>query len=459
MSDPEIQWNDEPELPSEPGEAADVETPCGRLIGCAGTGKSYQLNKRLDEDHTYAHLTATTGIAAMNLGGSTVTLNATLGYFDTASMREAYIARRLERKLTEIKAEGFQRIAVEEYSMLESEQLDILYLSVDNLNKQQPNSPPLGILLVGDLAQLPPVSKNWCFYASHWPKFAANTEKLTKVWRQSNGPLLDALNALRAGDGQAARIYMEEAGTKWYERCDDDFTGTTLLPKNANVTRYNDLVLARHPGKAFEVRSNRWGLQRTEWGENKRTKEWGIPLKRTLKVGSHVMILANRKNPAPSKDFLYVNGDGGTILDYEECSDGSIYTITVELFRNKKIVQIDRVVRNIETATKPPGWPGGVERFEFNIYYPKLHRLERKYVLGQVDYLPIAPSYATTVHKSQSLTLDRVQIDFRDPFFGDPAMLYVAMSRCRTLEGLRLVGQREIFERRCAVAKEIIPWI
>jgi hypothetical protein len=57
------------------------------------------------------------------------------------------------------------------------------------------------------------------------------------------------------------------------------------------------------------------------------------------------------------------------------------------------------------------------------------------------------------------LTLDRVQVDYRDWFFGKPAMLYVALSRCRTLEGLRLVGMREKFAKQCAVDPRVKSWL
>lgn len=62
-------------------------------------------------------------------------------------------------------------------------------------------------------------------------------------------------------------------------------------------------------------------------------------------------------------------------------------------------------------------------------------------------------------HNSQSLTLDRIQVDFRDRFFGHPAMLYVALSRCRTLEGLRLVGSRERFAQQCSTDARVTQWL
>jgi len=79
--------------------------------------------------------------------------------------------------------------------------------------------------------------------------------------------------------------------------------------------------------------------------------------------------------------------------------------------------------------------------------------------MGQIEYAPLRLAYASTVHKSQSLTLDRVQVDYRDHFFSSPGMLYVALSRCRTLEGLRLVGQQGTFASRCTVDERVRGWI
>ena len=81
------------------------------------------------------------------------------------------------------------------------------------------------------------------------------------------------------------------------------------------------------------------------------------------------------------------------------------------------------------------------------------------YVLGQVEFFPLRLAWSSTVHKSQGLSLDRCQVDFRDNFFAHPAMLYVALSRCRTLAGLRLVGQREIFVRACQMDARVKEWI
>lgn len=425
-------------------------TPCARLIGCAGTGKTYTLQARLKENPKWALLTSTTGISAVNLG--CITLNSQLKYFDVESMRDAYLCGRLVRALHEI-AQEYRWLVVEEYSMLEDYALSILYRGVSDANRCKDIKEPMGILLVGDLAQLPPVSGRWCFYADHWEKFAANTERLTHVWRQKGGPFLDALNLMRAGNGAAAMEVLTAAGVKWHTMRDDNFEGTTILPVNRQVNAHNALVLDRLQGKRYTVTSRRWGKQRSEWGLSSRTQEWGIPPTMDLKLNAIVMIKANHP------DFDYVNGDGGHVLEIYE------HHVVVELFRNGREVSVGKIVRGVESSVKPPDWQDSNVRLSAMeddggwLARPHYRKHMRRYVTGQIEFLPIALGYASTVHKTQSLTLDHVQCDYRHAFFKAPAMLYTGLSRCRTLEGLRLVGQPDVFVRSCNIDPQVIPWL
>src|SRR5262249_13912154 len=81
------------------------------------------------------------------------------------------------------------------------------------------------------------------------------------------------------------------------------------------------------------------------------------------------------------------------------------------------------------------------------------------WVRGAIRYMPLRLAYATTVHKSQGLTLDRIQVDLRNAFLGQPAMTYVALSRCRTADGLHLVGSPEMLSRRCRVDAKVVRWL
>src|SRR6266851_9193575 len=91
----------------------DQPVPCERLIGCAGTGKTYQLLKRTQEDPSFGILTSTTGISAVNLGA--ITVHSTLRYSTTEVLKDVYLSGRLQRTLHAI-AVKYRRLIVEEYS-------------------------------------------------------------------------------------------------------------------------------------------------------------------------------------------------------------------------------------------------------------------------------------------------------------------------------------------------------
>ena len=442
---------DDPSLDELSDETIDIERPgtFEFVTGKAGTGKTYMTKLADAADSKYGLLTATTGIAAVNLGATTV--HAALRYSDTDSLRDAYLSGRLTRTMHEI-ALRKRRLIVDEGSMIDARQLDLWYRAVGEVNRFKDVVEPFGVTIVGDFGQLPPVKSPWAFDASCWHEFAAHTTHLTKVWRQDVGPFLDALNAARVGNGGLAAEILTSLGVRWHTSTDQQFDGTTILPRNVQVNRYNDMALDRVPGKRFAVTSRRWGRQRSEWGEHPKTHEWGIPPRAEFKVGAYVMILSN----AP--DFAWVNGDCGHVEAYQ---DG---TFTIRLKRTGECVEIDRIVRGVEDYRKPQDpWEGRrVSRAEdCGAYIPEPHfrGAVRRYVTGQVEFFPIRLAYASTVHKSQGLSLDVCQIDYRDSFFRSPSMLYVSLSRCRTVEGLRLVGMKEVFVQACKADARVREWL
>ena len=86
------------------------------------------------------------------------------------------------------------------------------------------------------------------------------------------------LTLARQGEGQQAADALTIAGARWHTSLDTEFDGTTIVPVNEQVSRFNGLALDRVPGQRFAVASQRWGKQRGEWGQNRRTKERGVPL-------------------------------------------------------------------------------------------------------------------------------------------------------------------------------------
>jgi len=262
---------------------AETPPPCKFTSGCAGTGKTYNAVKAVQADPSSGILSSTTGISAVNLGA--ITINSLLKYSDVRVMRDHFLTGALSRVLHPL-AKAHRWLTIDEISMFGGDALDILYRAVEEANRYVDVPTPMGIHIIGDLAQLPPVKAPWVFTAACWERFRENTETLTKVWRQGDGKFLDALNLTRRGEGQAAAEMLQSAGARFETMRDPDFDGTTILPVNKEVDGYNVQRLDKLPGKSFKVESRRWGKQRGEWEMKIKQGQrvWGIPPEVELKV-------------------------------------------------------------------------------------------------------------------------------------------------------------------------------
>jgi ATP-dependent DNA helicase PIF1 len=421
-------------------DAGSGDVPCEFLCGSAGCGKTFEIKRRIEADPTYGILSASTGIAAVNL--SAVTINSLLGYFDTDSLRDNYLTGRLTTALHKLALE-YRWLVIDEVSMIDGLQLDLIYRALQQANDYADIKSPMGIVLVGDFAQLPPVKARFAFEAECWPEFDAHTTRLTRIWRQDQQEFLQALNFARRGQGAQAAEVLSSVGVRWETALDTDYDGTTLVPKNDQVDRFNQLKLDGHRGAKFPVSNRRWGQQRSEWK--------GIPFNLTLKEGCYVMILSNAKIDEETGKFPWVNGDCGYVETLD--TDG----LAIRLVRTGDIVHVPKLTRSVAVKDKPERWDSTLRQ---DGWHAGEHRDGRgRYVIGQVEYWPVRLAYASTVHKSQGLSLDKLQVDIRNSFFSHPGMLYVALSRCRTLEGLRIVGQRERFVMHCKADERIQRWL
>ena len=431
------------------------------ITGIAGTGKTFLLKKRI-EDGEPGILAATTGIAAVNLG--TMTINSLLKYYNTQSLIDKYVLGWLNKELLKI-AKNYRWIAIDEVSMMDGIQLDIIYKALLKVNQQLPKSRPLGLVISGDFLQLSPIKASWAFEAECWPVFARHTTRLEKVWRQKNPQFLEALSYLRAGDGRRGVRALQKAGVKFSPALDPNFDGTTIMAKNLAVSNFNDARLLKLTAPKILVKSYRWGKRPGEW-------ERLIPTVLKLKTNALVMILAN-----DSPDFTYANGDLGHIIKYDE--EGKKFHI--KLLRNGETVVIGFLKRD-NYSLDPPEQGKTEEDYEHYSSWitivneegeqtripnkvaspwndPYYDPEENKFVIGACKFFPIRLAYASTCHKVQGLTLDKVQIDFRQRFFENPGMVYVAISRARTPEGLRVVGTMETVAGRTQAAPEVVEWL
>ena len=326
------------------------------LQGVAGTGKSYKLQELHDTNPVDTILTATTGIAAVNMGTG-VTINSLLWYYNSKSLLDSWTSGKLDFRLGKVYADlGIRQILLDEVSMLPASDLTVLCLALDRLNRQLylNGKEPMGLTLAGDFAQLPPIDGGYAFESEHWQeKFEDNTTILRHVYRQEDKDFIQALEWVRSGEGKKAAEFFEPLMNKLIN---PEFEGTTLYPYNAAVDRHNAYRLERVKGDKVTFEASRVGKQRPEW-----TK--GIPDILQLKEGSLVMVLANKRG------LEYCNGDLGTLITKKDDH------AEVELQRGG-VVDVEYIKRDNEDNVKG-----------------------KKQVVGSITYMPLRLAYGSTVHK------------------------------------------------------------
>lgn len=424
------------------------DTPCTFTTGIAGSGKTYAWRMRAEQDPSAALLTATTGIASVNLG--TVTFWSALGLHPD-SIEDQFTSGAMRMRMHQI-AKSHRKLVIDEASMLSGLILDMLYQTAEQVNEYTDIKEPFGLVLCGDLCQLPPIKAPWIFEAQCWPKFDAGTERLTTNFRQGAGRFLDALNALRRGAGRDGAMLLNGI-VNWGRALNPTFDGTVILGKNKQVDNYNWLRFTKIKGSHLSYASRRWGKQRSEW-EN-------IPETLMMKDSTYVMILSNdtEKDELGRPQFRWVNGDCGHVTS---CG---LNGVTVKLVRTGEEHFIQSVTRDVLTKDSPTEFDEDICERHKESQQPLpdgsyWDRKRRKWVRGAITYMPLRPSYATTVHKSQGLTLTGpVMIDLREPFLGESAMVYVALSRASRGENLHLVGDPELIERRCKTDPAVVRWL
>jgi ATP-dependent DNA helicase PIF1 len=417
------------------------------ITGAAGCGKTFWVRNKLDR----TLLTATSGIAAVNLGASTV--NHALGYFDLNSLRLKNERGRIRHRLGEI-AQSYRVLCIDEISTMPAEALDIIVKALMSLNERMRASHAiyarqgniLRLVVVGDFCQLPPIEDedhrvNYAFQSKLWGGF--KILRLRKNWRQDHPTFLRALDHLRMGDGESAARLIDDRC--FHDNLDEFFDGTTIVATNRRMIAINQRRLQK-------LRANLISYSRKTWGQSDGT--WAqIPDELELKIGTRVMILANLTNANAansSGELEYSNGDCGILVGAND------EVTVVQLDRNDKRVCVKRVHR----PTISYSYDGECEESTIPVFGKVTYNPDENcWYVGGVDYMPLRLAYATTVHKSQGLTLDNVQVDLGHSFMGAPSMCYVAISRCRTMQGLRIVGDRESLARRTRINEEVRKWL
>lgn len=362
------------------------------LTGQAGAGKSYLLQQFIDWARHHRRktaVTATTGLAAAHLSGQTIHSWAGLGignklpdnYFFTISD-----SRRNGIKRTDV-------LIIDEISMFHDYMLDMLDEAMRIIREDDRPFGGLQIILCGDFFQLPPVGNGGRFVTESnvWDSMDIKICYLEEQHRADDLRLQEILNAMREGT-------LKQRHLKWLlsrMSIESEEDVTRLYTTNADVENINSAKLAEISGDThLYLRTSKGGFDAV----NKLQEQVLAPETLALKVGAIVMAV---KNDSEGK---YVNGSTGYVIDFAN---------------GFPIVQFEG---------KSP----------MPIYPQEWEKRSGERVVASITQIPLRLAYAITVHKSQGMTLDRVEIDLSKAFVRGQG--YVGLSRVRSLDSLYLKG-------------------
>lgn len=373
------------------------------LTGKAGSGKSYVIKQFIAHHRTLGTniaITASSGIAATIIGGSTVHSYTGIGIKSRITPSDIVEIRR--RRGMSAKLKALEVLIIDEISMLHYDQ----FVSIDFvLRTIRYDHRPFGgvqLVVIGDFNQLPPVgqediSRRLCFMSPSWINSAFKICYLTTSYRQDGGELLDILQSIRLG------TTTEEQKQRLFKCMDNDIgdNPTKLFTHNIDVDSINEEELDNLEGKAKIFRAITSGSP-----ANIKFLSDNVlsPPVLTLKVGARVMFTKN------DPDGLFVNGTQGVVHSLEKGLS----------------VKLDDATNTILPVTRS--------------VWEKVDELGN--VVASYHQVPLKLAWAITVHRCQGLTLDSAEINLSKAF--EPGQGYVALSRVSSLDRLRIVGLNDL---------------
>jgi ATP-dependent DNA helicase PIF1 len=376
------------------------------LTGPAGSGKTFVLNKfaeYLKKNKIKAAITASTGIAATHLGGLTIHSWAGIGIKENLTKSDIKEIMWNEKVVERISSA--EVLIIDEISMLPPNVL----VMVDQVCREVRHSiEPFGglqFVACGDFFQLPPVvrdggEKKFAFESAAWQKADLQICYLEEQHRQEDADYLKILNEIR--DDKVSAWAREKLAGRLQQNISGWEKPTKLYTHNIDVDLINKKELGKIIAKPKTYEMSSRGAKNLV--ENLK-RGCLAPEELVLKVGAVVMFVRNKFS---GNTPVYVNGTMGRVAGF----DGSNMPI-IQTRAGK--VEVGRSTWSIEVNGETK---------------------------AEISQLPLKLAWAITIHKSQGLSMDCAEIDLSKCF--EPGMGYVALSRVRTLDGLKLLGLNDL---------------
>ncbi|MCK9156688.1 MAG: AAA family ATPase [Paludibacteraceae bacterium] len=409
------------------------------LTGKAGTGKSTFLKYICEKVNKRHIVLAPTGVAAINAGGVTIhsffkmPFRPMMPDDPDLSLKNNRIFEFLKYTKAKIKIiEKAELIIIDEISMVRADMIDFIdkVLRVYSHNMRLPFGGKQ-LLFVGDLYQLEPVvpSDQKQILSRFYPNayfFSANvfretqlvTIELQKVYRQNDEHFIRMLDHIRVNSVTTADLSALNHECRLNKFTGDEDFVVTLATKRDTVDYINESKLSALPGESFSYN----GVIQGDFPES------ALPTQRILELKENAQVLFVKND----KEKRWYNGTIGIISHIDE--ENRIYVLLEDGKEN--LVEMD-------------SWEN------IRYYYDEAENKIKEEVLGTFTQYPIRLAWSITVHKSQGLTFDRVIVDLTGGVFA-AGQTYVALSRCKSLEGLML--KRQISQADVFVSREVVDF-
>lgn len=396
------------------------------LTGKAGTGKTTFLREVAAHCPKRHVVVAPTGVAAVNAGGVTIHSFFQLPFEpylpDVKELVTEYQMPAARKTLNKTKLNiirTLELLIIDEISMVRADLLDAVDMT---LRRYRRSSRPFGgvqLLMIGDVHQLPPVVTDserpymqrvypspFFFHSKALQRMPYVTIELTTVYRQQDEAFVDLLNHVRNNRLDAATL---------------NALNSRVTPQTFKQSGNQAILLTTHNYQADSINRSHMEALTGDWrrheAEVKGTfPDSMMPIERviTVKVGERVMFIKNDSSGA----HRYYNGKLGTVTGFQRVDNVELVAVADD--DGDTILVGHETWENVSYAINP----------QDNSIVQQLE--------GTFSQYPLRPAWAVTIHKAQGLTFDRVAVNAADAFaFGQ---VYVALSRCRSLEGLTLTS-------------------